>query len=82
MIETVGWLGSFLLGICGVPLAWDAWRNGVAPGYVFLYICLVGELCIIVYTPWKHVPLHLNYVFNCICLVITIYCKATRNVNT
>jgi thiamine transporter ThiT len=73
--EAVGWAGSFLLSICGVPLVWEAVKKGVTPGYLFLGIWGVGEVCMIIYTPWEHEQLHINYLLNCVCIGVTLYCK-------
>jgi hypothetical protein len=79
MIDQIGWLGSFLLGVCGIPLAWEAWRHRVAPGWAFLLTWLAGEVCLIIYTPWEYLPLHLNYWFNCGCIGVTIYFKRRKS---
>jgi uncharacterized protein with PQ loop repeat len=76
MIEAIGWLGSFMLGICGLPLAMQCLKQkhakGISKGFLLLW--LGGEILMQVYVISKHgfdMPLLSNYWLNTVlCLVI------------
>lgn len=77
LIPILGWLGSILFALCGVPQAIKAYREKHARGldWTFLMMWLFGELfCIIYAVDLKAWPLVFNYVFNLLSLfVILIY---------
>ena len=77
-MEIIGWVGSILLALCAVPLAWESYRqkhsNGISN--LFLTMWLVGELLTAAYVlPKKDYPLLFNYGLNITCLVIVIRYK-------
>ena len=76
LLDVSGWVGSFLLAICGAPLAWQAWREGHAHGlnWLFLHLWFWGELFVLIYvTPQYLWPLIANYGFNI--FLILIICR-------
>jgi len=80
-MEYVGWIGGFLLAICGVPQAYKSYSeknsDGVSLGFILFW--LVGEIFTMVYTIGKTsfdmIPLILNYVFNILLISIILYYK-------
>jgi uncharacterized protein with PQ loop repeat len=79
MIEIVGWVGSILFALCGVPQAIKTIRTKSASDFSapFLLMWLGGEVCMITYAVVKlgNLPLILNYVGNLLCLLPIIYYK-------
>ena len=81
MIETIGWLGSFLLAICAIPEMLIAIQTGNSNlSWYFLSFWLGGEILALVYVILKStkinlLPLLLNYMLNIICLCVIIYIK-------
>jgi uncharacterized protein with PQ loop repeat len=77
-MEIIGWIGSILLALCAIPLAWDSFKNKHSNGIsnTFLAMWLVGELLTAAYVlPKKDYPLLFNYVLNISCLVVVIRYK-------
>jgi len=77
-LEFFGWLGAILFAICGMPQAWQSWRDGHSNGlnWFFLLAWLFGELFTIAYVlPKMDMPLLFNYAINLIFLAIMIYYK-------
>ena len=77
-MEIIGWVGSILLALCAVPLAWESYKqkhsNGISN--LFLTMWLVGELLTAAYVlPKQDYPLLLNYGLNIACLVVVIRYK-------
>lgn len=77
-MELIGWLGSILLAACGMPLAWQSFKqkhsNGISN--TFLAMWLVGELLTFAYIlPKQDYPLLFNYSLNIICIVVVIRYK-------
>lgn len=69
MIEFVGWFGSILFALCALPQALKCWNDGHARGLSnsFLWLWLLGEASMIVYTVFKlngDLPLLFNYMLN------------------
>lgn len=78
LMELIGWAGSILLALCGMPLAWQSYRqkhsNGISN--VFLAMWLAGELLTFAYVfPKQDYPLLFNYSLNIACIVIVIRYK-------
>lgn len=82
MMEYVGWIGSILLALCGLPEAISCvikkkcqvpWTL-IAPWYA-------GEWLVCIYTFYKlgWNPLMVNYIFNIILISIMIYYKRGKN---
>lgn len=79
MLTYVGWLGSVLFAICGIPQAWQAYRQGHCEGlsWSFLLLWFFGEVFTIIYVlPKFDWPLLFNYGVNFLCLLVLLYYKA------
>lgn len=77
-MEFIGWIGSILLASCGLPLAWESFKNKHSNGIsgMFLTMWLVGELLTFAYIfPKQDYPLLFNYSLNIICLAVVIRYK-------
>jgi len=84
MLEIVGWIGSFLFGICGLPLALQSIREGHSRGlnWPFIACWLGGEICTIAYVfPKEDLPLLTNYFVNVAFLLIVIRFKIWERKN-
>lgn len=68
----IGWLGNMLLAICGIPLAYEAWKNKtIKINFWFLLVWTLGELLVLVHViRLGDYPLILNYVANVLLLFI------------
>lgn len=78
MLELIGWLGGILLTFCGVPLAWQTYKDGHAQNLnlTFLNMWLGGEILVLIYViPKGLLPLIINYSFNTILILIILYYK-------
>lgn len=67
MIETIGWIGSWALALCGIPAALKSYKDGHSNGLSALFIALwfIGELLTLVYVwPKQDWPLIFNYLAN------------------
>jgi uncharacterized protein with PQ loop repeat len=77
-MEIIGWIGSILFAACGIPQAWQCYKNGNSRGLAwgFLITWLFGEILTIVYVlPKMDIPLLFNYTFNLIVLLIILRYK-------
>lgn len=77
-MEALGWIGSWLLALCGAPTAIRCWQEGHSRGLsaAFIFMCFMGELLTMVYVWPKHDwPLILNYVLNLVFVGIMAYYK-------
>lgn len=66
-MEILGWVGSFLFAICGIPAAVQTYRDGHARGMntLFLLLWCGGEVLTLSYVIYKRdYPLILNYLSN------------------
>lgn len=76
-MELVGWIGSLLFALCGLPQALQSIREGHSNGlnWFFLLAWLFGELLTVAYVMPKHDwPLLFNYGTNLIFLgIMTAY---------
>jgi len=80
MIEFIGWIGSFLLTFCGVPMAWQSYKDGHSNGInmTFLQMWLWGEvgvLILVLAQPILLYPLVANYSFNIVLIAVILYYK-------
>jgi len=77
MFEYLGYLGGFLLAICGIPEAYKAIKEkqcNVGNGMLFTW--LTGEMCLFFYViPTQDLSLILNYLTNIIIVSILVYYK-------
>ncbi len=78
-METIAWLGSAMLAVCGLPQAVKTIRTKSAKDLsaLFLALWLGGEICLTVYTlvVLKSAPLLFNYVGNIVLLLPVVYYK-------
>lgn len=78
MMELIGWTGSILFAICGIPQAYESFRRGNAYGltWAFLLMWFFGEVLTLIYViPKLDYPLLFNYSCNLICLLIILRYK-------
>lgn len=78
LIEIIGWLGSICLAICGIPQAWQSYKDkhseGISWGFVLLWA--FGELFALAYVYDKlDLPLLVNYATNILILGVILYYK-------
>lgn len=77
-MEIIGWIGSVLFAICGLPQAIQSYNEGHSDGLNWLFILpwLFGELFTLIYIiPKGDMPLIFNYVLNLIFLLVILYYK-------
>lgn len=78
LLNAIGWFGSIMFAICGIPLAYQCYKDGHSKGLsnAFLTMWFLGEVATIIYViPKKDVPLLFNYSINLTCLLVVIYYK-------
>jgi len=80
MVGIIGWTSTFLLSLCGIPLAFQAWKEGHANGVnkLFLWMWFIGEFSAMVYVLLQHGfdgPLMINYWFNLLLVAIVLRYK-------
>ena len=78
VFEILGWLGSICLAICGIPQAWQSFKDkhshGISWGFVLLWA--FGEIFALAYVYDKlDLPLLLNYATNILILAVILYYK-------
>jgi len=74
-LESVGWLSTLLLGLCGLPMAWQAIKLGHAHGVSrsFLWMWYIGEWAGVAYSAWLGAwPIIINCLINCMFISIII----------
>jgi uncharacterized protein with PQ loop repeat len=79
-VELIGWLGSILMGGCGIPQAWESLQKGHSDGltHLFLWMWAIGEVLMLAYVlsfntaSW---PLIANYIVNLALLAIMMKYK-------
>ncbi len=80
-MEIIGWLGSALFAVCGLPQAIQCAREGHARGlnWFFLLAWFGGEVLTIVYVyPKMDLPLLANYAVNMVFLIIMLRYKISE----
>lgn len=78
MLTYIGWLGSVLFAICGIPQAWQCYRQGHSDGlgWSFLLLWFFGEVFTVIYVlPKFDWPLLFNYGVNMACLLVILRYK-------
>ena len=73
----LGYIGSILLAVCGLPEAYASWKRGYSfVSSWFLFMWFFGEVFTLVYVVDKlDIPLILNYGLNIIFIGIIIRYK-------
>lgn len=76
-METISWLGSFLLAACGAPLAWQTFKDKKSNISIsFLYCWFFGEIFTVIYTIYKKEDaLTFNYLSNIFFILIILKYK-------
>ncbi|HUX52826.1 MAG TPA: PQ-loop repeat-containing protein [Williamwhitmania sp.] len=83
-IEAVGWLGSILFSICGLPQLVKTWKTKKVDDLssLFLWLWFWGEIltfCYIVagdvFVKSYHIPLYFNYAVNILIVIYLLYAK-------
>lgn len=74
-MEVIGWVGSIMLALCGLPQAIKSYRTKSSKDISiwFLILWLLGEVLTLVYVfPKLDWPLIMNYSFNIglICVIL------------
>lgn len=77
-MEIIGWLGSIMLSVCGLPQAWDSFRkknsDGISWGFILLW--LFGEIFALIYAFYiKENPIIFNCALNTIIISVIFYYK-------
>ena len=76
-IETMGWIGSILFAVCGLPQAIESIKDGNSDGltWSFLILWFLGEIFTLPYIIHNgSLPLLFNYSLNfCFVLIILFY---------
>jgi len=77
-MEIIGYIGSIMLAICGLPQAIESYKTKSSEGLTwgFILLWLFGELFTFAYIlPKMDLPLLINYSANIIFLTIIVYFK-------
>ena len=77
-MEIIGYIGSIMLAICGLPQAIESYKTKSSEGLTWGFILLwfFGELFTFAYIiPKMDLPLLINYSANLIFLIIILYYK-------
>ena len=86
MADIIGWIGSVAFAVCGLPQAWECFKNKSAKGInpYFIGLWLIGEICYVVSVLMKFGWVHwmmFNYTVNIFSIaVITFYIVRDRNI--
>ena len=77
MLEVIGFIGSTLLAVCGIPEVVRTIKdNKCHLGWNFLLLWFGGEILMLTYIiPMKDLPLLLNYIFNTALVGIMLFYK-------
>jgi len=77
-MEILGWMGSVLLALCGLPQAIQTVRTKSASDISWLFLLMwgAGDLMLLIYTfPLGKLALTINYGFNAVLISIIIWYK-------
>lgn len=78
-METIGWIGSWSLAVCGLPQAIKCIKDGNASGmsWEFILLWFIGEIFTLVYILQQNglKPLIANYSLNVVFTLIILYIK-------
>ncbi len=77
MLSNIGWIGSFLLGICGIFEVFRSFKSKKCfLGWGFLTFWGLGEILLLIYVvPKFDYPLIVNYAANVVFASILIFYK-------
>lgn len=81
MFALIGFIGSLLLAVCGVPeVIRTIKHNRCHLGWNFLILWFGGEMCMLIYIiPFGDLPLFVNYIFNFVLVGIMLFYKIKNN---
>jgi len=88
-IEVVGWLGSIMFSICGLPQLIKTWKSKRVDDLsaLFLWLWFWGEIFTLIYIligdiaqANYHIPLYFNYAINILIVFYLLYAKYTYKV--
>ena len=78
MADLIGWTGSIAFAICGIPQAWECFKNksakGINPAFVWLW--LIGEVSYVISILMKFGWVHwmmFNYTANIFSIAVIFY---------
>ncbi|UCG78559.1 MAG: PQ-loop repeat-containing protein [Nitrospirota bacterium] len=76
--DLIGWIGSIAFAICGLPQAWECYKNKTAKGInpVFITLWLIGEVCYVISVLIKFgcvAWMMFNYIANLFSITVIIY---------
>jgi len=74
----LGWLGSTLLALCGIPQALACYKQGHSNGisWTMLIMWHSGILCMMIYIlPTRDVPLILSYAVSAVTISVMLFYK-------
>ncbi len=83
-MDAIGWIGSVLFAICGLPQAVQCWREGHARGlnWFFLLAWFGGEVLTMIYVwPKGDWPLLANYMVNFVFLLVMLKFKLFERID-
>jgi uncharacterized protein with PQ loop repeat len=83
-MEFIGWLGSILFCLCGLPQAIKSYKEGHSRGLsnAFLWLWFLGEILSFIYVLPKLIwPLIGNYIVNFIFLLVIMKFKYFERIN-
>ncbi len=80
-MEIIGWLGSIMLSICGLPQAYDSFKkknsDGISWGFILLWV--FGEIFAVAYVIYKkEYPIIFNCALNIVLAGIILYYKVIK----
>jgi uncharacterized protein with PQ loop repeat len=78
MADFIGWIGSIAFAICGLPQAWECFKNKSARGIntAFVALWLTGEVCYVISVLMKFGWVHwmmFNYLANIFSITVIIF---------
>ena len=87
MADFIGWTGSIAFAICGIPQAWECYKNGSARGInpFFIILWLIGEVCYVASVLMKFGWVNwmmFNYIVNIFSITVIIYYLASDRKNS
>jgi uncharacterized protein with PQ loop repeat len=78
MADFIGWVGSVAFAVCGLPQAWECFKNRSARGInpYFIGLWFIGEICYVVSVLMKFGWVHwmmFNYTVNIFSITVITF---------
>ena len=78
MADIIGWIGSIAFAICGIPQAWECFKNKSARGInpLFVALWLIGEVSYVISVLLKFGWVHwmmFNYLTNILAITVIVH---------